>query len=228
MGTDARSLLVSGATGWHDGSQTITYSFLTTTMPSYYSQVDTNFDGVADAWLVSAYNDPDFYLPMTSGFAMNGAERALAELAIAAWNEVANINLEPGTISGGFGDLVFGSGAFNSTGLYGFVADFPGVLGRPDHHGDLWVNTTNPDQIVNELGHTSWNTFLHELGHALGLHHPNEDPNNFAGDPTNNNQYTVMSYVPHPSEAGQFYYNQDWPLTPMIYDIQALQILYGA
>ncbi|WP_319496835.1 nidogen-like domain-containing protein [uncultured Cohaesibacter sp.] len=136
----------------------------------------------------------------------------------------------------GVGDITFGSYAFvnqngtANTGLYGFVADFPtgGTLGTASPHGDVWINTNNTAQAVNEYGHDSWMTYLHELGHGLGLHHPDEDPFNTANDPTNNNQYTVMSYMPHPSEASESSYDMAWPLTPMVYDIQAIQALYGA
>lgn len=72
--------------------------------------------------------------------------------------------------------------------------------------------------------HTSWNTYLQELGHALDLLHPNENPDN----ENTNAQYTVMSYVEHPSEAGEDLIVQGFALTPMVWDIQAMQELYGA
>ncbi|MDE4134763.1 nidogen-like domain-containing protein [Phaeobacter sp. QD34_3] len=129
------------------------------------------------------------------------------------------------------GDIAFGSTGFEDTGLYGFVADFPNPdhLGdRPSRAGDMWINNANTDQYIPGVGpiygHTSWNTYLHELGHALGLRHPNERPN----DPDTNAQYTVMSYAAHPSEADESLIDQSFSLTPMVWDIQALQELYGA
>ncbi|MCB9992441.1 MAG: M10 family metallopeptidase C-terminal domain-containing protein [Hyphomicrobiaceae bacterium] len=141
------------------------------------------------------------------------------------------------------GDITFGSADMTdangapATDAFGFVSDFTNgsqfgignvVPGTPSIHGDLWINTSNPDQSNNVYGSTSWLTYLHELGHSLGLIHPNNDPNNTAGDPTNNNQYTVMSYVGHPGTDGSDPATQPWPLTPMVYDIQAIQSLYGA
>lgn len=451
---DYRSLLVSDTDGWHNGDGVVTYSFLGTEMPSYYSEVDTDGDGTNDAWDVGSG-----YVPFSSDFSMTVDQRAMTSQAINAWNEVANVNLQPGTIgtddggggthgsaitgdgnlidvggtalptnddgssqvdmsavfenglnffgtnydaseifvntngnitfgsglgqftptgisggtapmiaafwadvdtragepiyvdvdaesdvvtitwenvgffshhpepsnsfqmqlfdrgSGDFdivfryedinwsagtasggnaetglggvparagysagngadffelpqsgiesavtdlenitgntgvqglwafevrngafaaGDIAFGSTEFASTGLYGFVSDFPEPddLGEtPSMAGDMWINRNNSSQFVPGVGdsggpifgHTSWNTYLHELGHALGLRHPNEAPS----DPDTNGQYTVMSYIPHPEEEDETLTNQAWSLTPMIWDIQALQELYG-
>ncbi|NVO29290.1 hypothetical protein HJ526_17860 [Donghicola sp. C2-DW-16] len=136
-----------------------------------------------------------------------------------------------------YGDITFGSTEFTDeygdldTGLFGFIAGFPrpDVLGdRTTKHGDLWINSANPDQEATAYGHTSWQTYLHELGHALGLHHPDEDPNNDYFASNNNNQWTVMSYLPHPSVEDEDMEDQPYPLTPMVLDIQAMQSLYGA
>ncbi|APX18253.1 metallopeptidase (plasmid) [Phaeobacter inhibens] len=215
---DYRALLVDGADGWHEGSEVIRYHFLTS-VPDYYDY------------------DPDFgdydvggeYLPEGATVNMDPAERQMMLQAVAAWNEVANLNLIPAR--GGTADLTFASAHFADAGLFGFIADFPepSDLGtRPSPAGDLWLNNSNPDQYVPGigpiLGHTSWNTYLHELGHALGLHHPNEMPEN----PTTPGQFTVMSYLPHPGEADLDQDLQGWALTPMLWDMQALQALYGA
>jgi Ca2+-binding RTX toxin-like protein len=447
------SLLVSGTEGWHDGSGTITYSFLGTEMPSYYREIDADWDGTDDTWNVGGDT-----VPFDSDFSMTVAQRAMTSQAIQAWNEVANVNLQHGTIahggtsdgrgdpvtgdgtlvnaggtalpvnddgssqvdmssvfedglnffgaeydaseiyvntngnitfgsglepytpsgisdsitpliaafwadvdtragdpiyvdvdaeadvvtitwgnvgfydaqsdpsnsfqiqlfdrgggdfdivfryedinwsagtaSGGssetglggtparagfsagngsdffelpqsgieseitnletiagntgveglwvfevrsgavVGDIAFGSTEFDDEDLYGFVSNFanPDHLGdRPSRAGDLWINRSNESQFVQDVGesggpvfgHTSWNTYLHELGHALGLRHPNENP----GNPRTNNQYTVMSYVEHPEEADDALNDQAFSLTPMLWDIQALQQLYGA
>ncbi|GLO72916.1 hypothetical protein MACH17_44330 [Phaeobacter inhibens] len=216
---DYRALLVSNTEGWHGGNDTITYAFAST-MPDYYPY---------DAF----YNDYEIhgnYILAGASVAMDARQQALMLQSVAAWNDVANVNLIPAE-AGDVVDINFASYAFNSTGLFGFVADFPDPadLGRSaSPAGDLWINSNNPNQYVPDtgpmLGHTSWNTYLHELGHALGLRHPNEAPN----DTATNGQFTVMSYVAHPGEADLSYSQQGWALTPMLWDMQALQELYGA
>ncbi|MFS4583681.1 M10 family metallopeptidase C-terminal domain-containing protein [Phaeobacter sp. C3_T13_0] len=47
-------------------------------------------------------------------------------------------------------------------------------------------------------------------------------------DPATNGQFTVMSYIAHPGEEALDYESQGWALPPMLWDIQALKLLYGA
>lgn len=222
----ADALLPNKPHGWHDGGDTVLFSFLEDTMPDYVATKDKDGDGNPDVYKIS----PEDKIGIDADFSMTAAERALAYKAVAAWNEVANVNLVEGTNDGVSGDITFGSAAFKDKGTFGFITAFPreSSLGVSDRRGDLWVNSSNPEQDVTEFGHTSWNTYLHELGHSIGLHHPNEDPENYAGTPHNNNRYTVMSYNPHPNVRSEGSDDQPWPLTPMLYDIEAIQSLYGA
>ncbi len=87
--------------------------------------------------------------------------------------------------------------------------------------GDVWLNNSMAIIKHPTLGDEGWATILHELGHALGLVHPFDNVP-LLNASLDTNQYTVMSYDPHPASATV------WPVTPMLYDIQALQSLYGA
>lgn len=171
------------------------------------------------------WHDGSMTLTYSFDASMSAPERVLMQLAVDMLNAVANINMVEAPVSV-TGDLEFNS---VNTGYYGY-AYYPGggVIGTPSIEGDVFISNTLSWQIVNQLGHTSWNTYLHELGHALGLSHPDEDPSNWENTPTNNNQYTMMSYIEHPSVSALPLGQQAWGLTPMIYDIQALQALYGA
>ena len=72
----------------------------------------------------------------------------------------------------------------------------------------------------NELNITNRTSLvLHELGHALGLKHPFDDPTVPAG--TDSNKYTLMSYTPNPD-------NGEDSDAMMLYDILALQDIWGA
>jgi serralysin len=97
--------------------------------------------------------------------------------------------------------------------------------------GDVWfANDGTYDSPVR--GDYAYVTVLHEIGHALGLKHPH-DTGFLGATPLayDNLSYTVMSY--------RSYYAMDvtvgygngqfgFPQTYMMYDIAALQYLYGA
>ena len=86
----------------------------------------------------------------------------------------------------------------------------------------------------NILGNSPLDTFLHEIGHALGLHHPGnyegptyvfEDDAMFANDSYHT---TVMSYFPQSRNPNIVQtVTTASPETPQIADIIAIQMLYG-
>ncbi len=234
------SLLVGDAGGWHTGHRTITYAFIAQ-VPGYYPKTDTDRDGKVDSYLISEDEDEalNSTVPFGASVAMGKAEATLTRLAIREWAEVANLNLVEVKTGPGAGaaDITLGSYEFADEGLFGFVtalprssdADIPaGRLGVPSIHGDFWVNTGNPQQVGAVYGNTGWQTYLHELGHALGLEHPAGEGQFDVPVAFHNNRYTVMSYLPHPGMKGIPEADQDWPITPMMYDIAAIQRLYGA
>ncbi|MQY44162.1 matrixin family metalloprotease [Epibacterium sp. SM1969] len=213
--SDYRSLMADGDRSWHDGNATIRYDYITSsTVPGYYR------DGFG-------YEVDNTFFSRASDLSMDGRQRAMMEQAVARWDEVANINLVRG--GGSRADIAIGSADFGNDGLYGF-AYYPSefALGNyPSFSGDVWINNGFDQQYIPGVGpihgHSSWYTYIHELGHALGLSHPNDDPN----DPDSSSKYTVMSYLEHPSQTHESYDDGGWPVTPMVWDIQAIQALYG-
>ncbi|NEP28031.1 M10 family metallopeptidase [Moorena sp. SIO3I6] len=97
---------------------------------------------------------------------------------------------------------------------------------RSDVAGDVHINeaydTTGNNGFADDPGNHGYMTLIHEIGHTLGLKHPNpyEDHDHGPFLPFNedNTTNTVMSY----NFAGKP------AITPMTYDIKALQSIYGA
>jgi serralysin len=95
--------------------------------------------------------------------------------------------------------------------------------------GDIWINADS-NSATSELkaGSYGFMTLLHELGHAIGLKHPHETSflNSAQLYSTEDVFYqTVMSYNSSPYEENA--YLSYYPTTPMLYDIQAIQSIYG-
>lgn len=101
-----------------------------------------------------------------------------------------------------------------------------------DVYGDVFLSNTdsnNSPQNLGIKGADGFHTLLHEIGHALGLKHPGNYNAGGGGAPEpylppekDNYKYSVMSYYQFPGHGDIL------PETPMLYDIAAIQILYGA
>jgi serralysin len=95
--------------------------------------------------------------------------------------------------------------------------------------GDVWFNSSNGYFTSPVKGNYAFMVFLHEIGHALGLEHTHEG--NLMPRDRDSLEYTVMSYrsyVGGSTTAG--YTNETWGYAQslMMYDIAAVQHMYGA
>lgn len=152
--------------------------------------------------------------------ALSESQAEAFEYALEAWANVANIQFVAiEETSSLVGEIRIGfSGVLSSTDAAAW-AYLPTDYAEA---GDIWLDPNYSPNINPTEGSSGYLTLLHEIGHALGLTHP------FESAPTlptryDNLQYTIMSYTDSP-----LYANMDYPVTPMLYDIAAIQYLYGA
>ena len=138
----------------------------------------------------------------------------------AVWHSASGTTLPPPTLSKW--PPAARSTFSNSTSTsIGFAhAYFPGEAAA--HRGLLWLNPTynstwgTNDLVTPKIGQWGALTYIHELGHALGLDHPG---NYNGGNPTYGSnalytmdtiQYTVMSYFDRRQYRGRLD-RQRWP-----------------
>ena len=156
--------------------------------------------------------------------ALAPAGRALARNAMQAWAEVSALRFE--IVTGAGADIVFDDAetgaAYTSWDRDGGTIDAARI-----NIGGGWL-----DRYGTEAGSYGAQTYIHELGHALGLGHAGlyNGSASYAQDAHYANdswQMSVMSYFSqsdNPAVDADFAYT----LTPMLADIAAIRGLYGA
>lgn len=150
------------------------------------------------------------------------------KLAFDAWANVAQIAFTQVTESGDgtVGDIRIGVSSSVGEGKWGYTKTV--AAGATNAHGDIWIAPANGAGSFAP-GTYNYVGMMHEIGHALGLDHPFEGNRIPIGFDLRN--YTIMSNT-DPRNAwwtnpatGQAEYLIK---TPMVYDIAAIQSIYGA
>ncbi|QRY79175.1 hypothetical protein JVX91_27005 [Pseudomonas sp. PDNC002] len=123
------------------------------------------------------------------------------------------------------GDIRWGS-TNNEVAVQTSQASLPNSLNP--FGGDIWIGTSDSDYATPIKGSYGYLTFLHEMGHAVGLVHPHDA--GYVSAPAGQDQlkYSVMSYRDYADEPLNGYESTFFPTSLMLNDIQALQYLYGA
>ena len=98
--------------------------------------------------------------------------------------------------------------------------------------GDIFLAANGKPTSMACFGSDAFNTIIHEMGHALGLKHGHDATFNGAlADNVNDNEFSVMTYASclgaNSSQVTEAI-NGSSPQSFMMYDIAALQVLYGA
>ncbi|SCZ07463.1 M10 family metallopeptidase [Microvirga guangxiensis] len=97
--------------------------------------------------------------------------------------------------------------------------------------GDIWFSRSNGWYDAPVLGGYGYYAFIHEILHSVGLKHGNETTGFGAMTASRDSmEFSALTYRSYVGAAGQYVENETWGYaqTPMMYDIAALQHMYGA
>lgn len=166
-----------------------------------------------------------------TGFrAVDPAQQALMVLAMATWDDLIPQAFAPGTP--GSTHIEFG---YTSTGI-GFAH------GYYPPNGSIYFNANSATLVNAQIGRHGFVTFIHELGHALGLHHMGDYDGDGNWSPSSYQDTMVLSIMSYfgPRETAPNYSAEimpaRWvgadgvgysPQTPMVNDVMAIQRVYG-
>jgi hypothetical protein len=156
--------------------------------------------------------------------AMSSAQQAAVRAALAQWASVANIAFVQAEANAG--NLQFGTNSQGTgSGAYAYLP-WAGAQSV-----QMYLNKDGAYNTVFTPGTYGPSILIHEIGHLLGLKHPGDYDSAGSGADgpflpaaTDNGDYTQMSY----NDPSSYYINRTYATTPMLYDIQAIQYLYGA
>jgi serralysin len=193
--------------------------------------------GAEVTWAISSSNpdQTDAQGFSTPFIRLSAAQIAAVKSCLAEFSSVADITFTQVNPGGTSNNATMLFSAYESTtdgaGAYAY---YPGSS-DPDHpHGNVSLNNDSVSITSLPRGDYGFFAILHEIGHAVGLDHPGDY--NAAPDVSieydthaqfiqDSQQYTVMSYFDESNTTSSFNSYADGLL---LYDIYALQQLYGA
>lgn len=155
--------------------------------------------------------------------ALNAAQQTAVRSALTSYASVANFSFTQMTETATqHATLRFAQ----SDAPYTAWAYFPGTAAES---GDAWFNQSDGYYSTPYKASYAYTTVLHEIGHAIGLEHAHE--HNVMPVNRDSMEYTVMSYRSYiGGSTSSGYTNETWGFAQslMIYDIAAVQHMYGA
>ncbi|HEX8257938.1 MAG TPA: M10 family metallopeptidase [Allosphingosinicella sp.] len=155
--------------------------------------------------------------------AFSSSQQLRAREVLASFSSVAMLDYDE--VSGGGGDLRFGM-TDDTAAAHAYT---PGPDARA---GDTWYGNSSGWYDDPRVGNYGYHALLHEVGHAVGLKHPHETHQFGAVSGAHDwMAYSVMSYRSYEGQSldGGFSNEENgYSQSLMMYDIAALQHMYGA
>ncbi len=212
------SLLYDSPKAWGSNK---TYDNGTSTTITY------SFTGTSDLYLFKdEYSSPNpkentvNALSVTQQEAVKLALKQFSNVAEITFVEVAETASEVGTLRFGFTDY-----PQKVTGTDDPAWGWATAPSSTAKGGDLWIGSSHKGETFERGKDYNFKSLMHEIGHALGLAHPHDGQDTLPTSQDYRN-YSIMSY----EDPDNVWFGNDYLIssTPMVYDIAAIQHLYGA
>ena len=236
------AILAGGSNWWHDAGQVATPS--TTVIAPNVKQIE----GARNTIYYDYLSGAESYLSAADkkGFiATSQAQKVAIESAFSYLSSLVNVTFVQNSQNA---DIKFGNNDQTASAGY---ATYPST--DPSRPSILMLdNSNNPENAGAQLGEKGtygWQTLIHELGHAMGLKHPRaynagggSTPGPYLPKSLDNRSMSIMSYnnstastlVTLSGSSTETSYSlrtstaASTPSTYQLFDIAALQYLYGA
>ena len=234
--------MAGGSNWWHDAGQVATPS--TTVIAPNVKQIE----GARNTIYYDYLSGAESYLSAAdkkSFIATSQAQKVAIESAFSYLSSLVNVTFVQNSQNA---DIKFGNNDQTASAGY---ATYPST--DPSRPSILMLdNSNNPENAGAQLGEKGtygWQTLIHELGHAMGLKHPRaynagggSTPGPYLPKSLDNRSMSIMSYnnstastlVTLSGSSTETSYSlrtstaASTPSTYQLFDIAALQYLYGA